>query len=201
MGTLASIIGSISSHVVQALADASYPPLVDGSISVGTAAEYEQLAPPRIIFDPSPGFKLVAPEYYSGSTVVHTDERAVQGALRSIAGDNVMFAVHCWGAAGTTNPVDDYDVTRALVHSVRAALQHLMPGAYAIEESGKYRTGGNLVRLGRWATFGLTIYTPVLETLLPYDRALAYASDTVGRTGTEHMVTPDGTGANEPGCT
>ncbi len=168
MGALATIIGAISDDVVARLAAAGYPALVDGRIVVGTAAEYEQTAPPRIIFDPSPGSKFAAAEYSSASSTLSTEERRRQAAFRPIAAENVMFAVHCWGAAGTSDPVDDYDVTRALVHAVRASLHAKMPGAYAIEESGKYRVGTNVVRLGRWYTFGLTVFTPVLSTLAPY---------------------------------
>jgi hypothetical protein len=177
MGALASIIGAISDEVVANLAAASYPPLVDGAIVVGTAAEFELTTPPRIIFDPSPGSKFSAPEYYSASQSRSSEERLRENAMRTIAAENVSFFVHCWGAANTGVPVDDYDVTRMLAHAVRAALHNVMPGAYEVEESGKYRTGSNLVRLGRWYTFGLTIYTPVLSSLLPYDRVRQYAPD------------------------
>ncbi len=199
MGDLATIIGAISDKVVENLAAGGYPALVDGGIVVGTAAEFEQTAPPRIIFDPSPGSKFVAPEYYSASAVIHTDERAKQGALRTIAGDNVSFSVHCWGAANTGVVVDDYDVTRALYHAVRAAIHKVAPGAYQIEDGGKYRTGTNIVRLGRWFTFNLTIYTPILTSLVPYDRDVKYAPDDVGANGTHSMRFPDGT--TQEGCT
>ncbi len=167
LGPLAQIIGAISALVVANLAAAGYPPLTDGGIVVGTAAEFENGDAPRIIFDPSPGSKFVAPEYYSGSAVIHTAERARQIATRTISGDNVSFAVHCWGAAPSGVVVDDYDVTRALYHSVRAAIHLLAPGAYQIEDSGKYRVGTHLVRRGRWFTFNLTIYTPILTQLTP----------------------------------
>lgn len=199
MGALADIIKAISDDVVAKLAAAGYPPLVDGKIVVGTAAEFEQLAPPRIIFDPSPGSKFQTREWYSASTVAHTDERAKQGALRTIAGENIGFNVHCWGAAGTNDPVDDYDATRGLYHAVRAAVHHVMPGAYGIEASGKYRLGSNAVRLGRWFTFDLVIYTPVLSSLLPYDRDRMYAPDNVRPVATsDTMRFPNG--STEEGC-
>lgn len=166
-GPLAQIISAISALVVTNLATAGYPALTDGGIVVGTAAEYEQGSPPRIIFDPTPGSKFVAPEWYSSSAVIHTAERERQIASRTIAGDNVSFAVHCWGASSTGSIVDDYDVARALYHAVRAAIHAIAPGAYQIEDGGKYRTGTNIVRLGRWFTFNLTIYTPILTQLTP----------------------------------
>ncbi len=197
MGYLATIISELSGDVVAMLASGGYPPLVDGGIVVGTAAEFEQTAPPRIIFDPSPGSKFHAPEYYSADQDF-TGERAVQNALRTIAGEDVMFAVHCWGAADTGIIVDDYDVTRALYHAVRAVLQARLPGGHEIDSTGKYRTGTNIVRLGRWYTFGVTIFTPVIATLEPYDRAVAYAPDGVVASGTDLVVLP--TGETESGC-
>lgn len=183
-GPLAQIVGALSSLVVANLAAAGYPALTDGGIVVGTAAEFEQGDAPRIIFDPSPGSKFVAPEWYSASAVIHTEERERQIASRTISGDNVSFAVHCWGASPTGSVVDDYDVTRALYHAVRAAIHAIAPGAYQIEDGGKYRTGTNVVRRGRWFTFNLTIYTPILTQLTPlandpatYVSPTAYAPD------------------------
>lgn len=197
MGYLATIISEISNDVVAALAAASYPPLTDGAIVVGTAAEFEQGDAPRIIFDPSPGSKFHSPEYYSADQDF-TGERRVQNALRTIVGEDVMFAVHCWGVSPTGSIVDDYDVTRALYHTVRAVLQKRLPGEHEIDATGKYRTGTNLVRRGRWYTFGVTIFTPVLTGLLPYDRAKAYAPDTVAPVGTDLVMLP--TGQTESGC-
>ncbi len=167
-GPLAQIIGAISALVVLNLATAGYPPLHDGGIVVGTAAEFEQGDAPRIIFDPSPGSKFVSPEWYSGAAVIHTDDRERAIASRTIAGDNVSFTVHCWGASASGNIVDDYDVTRALYHSVRAAIHAIAPGAYQIEDGGKYRVITHIVRRGRWFMFNLTIYTPILTQLTPF---------------------------------
>ncbi len=197
MGYLATIISEISNDVVAMLAAGGYPALVDGGIVVGTAAEFEQTAPPRIIFDPSPGSKFHAPEYYSADQDF-TTERRVQNALRTIAGEDVTFDVHCWGAASTGVVVDDYDVTRSLYHAVRAVLQKRLAGEHQIDSTGKYRTGTNLVRLGRWYTFGVTIFTPIIDTLQPYDRANAYASDAVVPAGADYIKLP--TGETEAGC-
>ncbi len=194
-GPLAQIIGAVSALVVVNLASAGYPPLTDGGIVVGTAAEFEQGDAPRIIFDPSPGSKFVSPEWYSASAVIHTAERERQIATRTIAGDNVSFAVHCWGASPNGVVVDDYDVTRALYHAVRAAIHAVAPGAYQIEDGGKYRTGTNIVRRGRWFTFNLTIYTPILTQLVPfvndpatYVSPTAYAPDDSFPRGTLTML-------------
>ena len=199
-GPLAQIVKAISDDVVAKLDAAGYPALADGEIVIGTAAEFEQSAPPRIIFEPN-GSKFGTAEYASASATVHTPERRVQGAMRTIAAENVMFTVHCWGADPSPNakPVDDYDVTRALYHAARAAIHKTLPGAYAIDSSGAWRKGTNLVRLGRWFSFELQIYTPILTTLRPYDRNRQYAPDDVVPVAlADGMRFPDG--SLEPGC-
>lgn len=216
-GALATIIGAISDDVVSSLADAGYPPLTSdqsgnaGAILVGSAAAFEQTSPPRIIFEPK-GSKFVAAEYASNSYDMASTERANQSSMRTIAGEDINFDVRCWGAAGTGNPVDDYDVTRALYHQVRASLQKLMAGSFEIEESGKYTTGTNVVRDGREFVFGVTFNTPVLDALMPYALAnessdvhaalvtTLHAPPDVAISGTDNLVLPDGTGTTEPGC-
>ncbi len=215
MGALAEIIDTISDDVVAALALAGYPPLtVDqsgnaGAILVGPVAVYEQTSPPRIIFEPK-GSKFVAAEYASNSAELDTLERRNQIAMRTIAGEDVMFDVHCWGAANTANPVDDYDVTRAIYHQIRASLQKLMPGAFEIEEAGKWITESNVVRNGMSFVFGVTFLTPVFDALVPYafpnrttaqqatSVAVVYAPDDVAGNGTETIESPDGD--TEAGC-
>lgn len=217
MGALASIIEAISDDVVAALADAGYPPLTPGpdgsagAILVGTAALYEQSSPPRIIFEPV-GSKFKAAEYASASSELTTLERRNQKVLRTIAAEDISFDVRCWGAAGTGYPVDDYDVTRALYHQVRASLQKLMPGAFEIEESGAFTKSTNVAVDGREFVFGVTFFTPILGALVPYglpNRTPAeiatvvagiYAPPGTHAVGTDRMVLPDGSGSSEPGC-
>lgn len=214
-GALGTLIAAVSDDVVQALASAGYPALTPnqsggaGRILVGPAAAFEQTSPPRIIFEPK-GSKFVAAEYASASANLDTLERQNQIAARTIAGEDIAFDVHCWGAAGTGNMVDDYDVTRALYHQVRASLQSLMPGAFEIEESGKFVVTSNVVRHGVAFVFGVTFLTPVLDALMPYAFAnesaatqaavvegLYAPSDVVG-VGSELVVAPDG--SSESGC-
>ncbi len=205
MGALATLIRALSDDVVASLAAADYPPLcpnqsgTPGSILVGTAAAFEQSAPPRIIFEPA-GSTFGAAEYSSASATLDTTERKHQNAMRTIASENVIFNVRCWGAAGTNDPVDDYDVTRALYHAVRGSLHRLLPGAYAIEASGKYPASSNVIRSGREFVFGLQLFTPVLLSLLPYDRDRLYAPDDVTAVGSDHLVLPNGAGSSEAGC-
>lgn len=216
MGALATIIGALSDDVVAALASAGYPPLTPdqsgnaGAILVGTAANFEQTHAPRIIFEPT-GSKFKSAEWSSASAELDTLERRNQKALRTIAAEDISFLVRCWGAAGTGVPVDDYDVTRALYHQVRASLQKLYAGSFAIEETGKFTDTSKINASGREFTFGVTFFTPVLDALVPYalanqtdaERAMVvddlYAPDDVTAVGTESLVLPDGT--SEEGCT
>lgn len=205
MGTLASIITALSDDVVAALAAASYPPLTPtadgdaGEILVGSAALFEQSSPPRIIFEPI-GFKWSDADYSSANASLSAPERRVQNVRRTVAAEDVLFAVRCWGAAGTNRPVDDYDVTRMLAHAVRSALQRQMPGAFSIDESGKFTTGTNVALAGRELVFGVTFFTPVLSSLLPFDADRQYAPAGVVGVGTDRMILPDGSGAAEAGC-
>jgi hypothetical protein len=195
MGALATIIGAISDDVVEALAAASYPPLTrdasgkPGRILVGTAEVFEQSSPPRIIFEPV-GSKFAAGEYYSASSALGTTERKNQAAMRTIAAENISFSVRCWGAAGTNDPVDDYDVTRALYHQVRASLQKLLPGSFEITDTGKFTTGSNVNRLGREFVFGVTFFTPVLDHLQPF--AASNRSSEELAEMTDRLRAPDG---------
>lgn len=217
MGAFSTILTALSVDVVAALATANYPPLTPdasgnaGKILVGPAKIFENSSPPRIIFEPL-GSKFVAAEYYSASATLETTERQRQAAMRTIAGENVMFNCRCWGAAGTSDAVDDYDVTRGLYHQVRASLQKLFPGAHETEETGKYTTGTNVAVDGREFVFGVTFYTPILAALLPFDVvnysaaqiatvvAGIRAPSNVTYQGTDRLVIQTGEGSAEPGC-
>lgn len=216
-GALGTIIAAISEDVVAALAAAAYPPLTPdqsgnaGKILVGPAAAYEQTSPPRVIFSPV-GSSFVSAEYSSASSTLTTLERRNQAAARTIAGEDISFEVRCWGAANTGDMVDDYDVTRAIYHQIRASLHKLMPGAYRIDESGSYVVESNIVRHGVAYVFGVTFLTPVLDGLMPYafanESAAAqsavvenlYAPSGVAAAGPHELISPDGTGAGEQGC-
>ena len=209
MGALATIITTISDDVVAALAAASYPPLVPdasgnpGKILVGTAALFEAAAPPRIIFEPI-GSKFSARDGgYSNSATLNTLERKHENAMRSIGSEDVQFLVRVWGISPTGNLVDDYDMTRTLYHAVRASIHRLMPGAYEIDETGKWTQGSNLNRAGREFTFGVTFFTPILASLLPYDAAVLYAPPGSVAVITDSMTIPTTgptTGPTEQGC-
>lgn len=215
MGALKRIIGAISDDVVAALAAGGYPPLTPdasgrpGKILIGTAENYEMSSPPRIIFEPL-GSKFVAPEYASNSSDLDTEERRNQNALRTIAGEDIAFLVRCWGAANSDDAADDFDVTRALYHQVRASIHKLLPGAYEIEESGEFTKSSHINRSGREYTFGVTFLTPVLDGLIPYAAAnyspaetateveSRYAPSNVQLVGTDRLQLPNG--QDEPGC-
>jgi len=201
MGAIRSIVERISDEVVDRLADAGYPPLTDGRILFGLAAVHENSRPPRIIMEPV-GSAFSMRDIYSASAVAATQERREQNAQRAIEQEAMQFAVRFWGAADPDapdyDPVDDYDVTRALYHCFIAAVQKLAAGSFTINDTGKYTTGTEHVRLGREFVRGLTLYTPVLTSLLPYDRARQYAPDDVVANSTDNLVIP--TGQSETAC-
>jgi hypothetical protein len=178
-GLLSQIITAISDDVKASMATAGYPPLVDGKILVGTAAVHQQSAGPRIVFEPiGSAFSVRAPQ--SASAVLSTDERSKQHGLRAIATEAIFFDVHCWGqSADSGDPVDDYDLARAMYHAVRSSLHKKAPGAYNIDESGKWTNMTEVMMSGQEFVFRITLLTPVLESLLPYDRARLFAPDTV----------------------
>lgn len=197
MNILSGILTALNSEVTARLAAASYPALTDGQILFGTAAQYEQSAAPRIIMVPiGTVFSVRSPN--SKSATLDTLERRTQHAQRPIATAGEQFEIRCWGAVDNGTPVDDYDMTRALVHCVRASIHHLAPGAYEIDSSGKFTVGSNIVRSGREFVFGLTIFTPVLTSLLPYDRTRQYAPADVAPIITDQLTIS--TGASEAGC-
>ncbi len=178
-GLLSQIITAISEDVKASLAAAGYPPLVDGKILFGQAAVYQQSTGPRIVFEPiGSAFSVRAPQ--SASAVLSTDERSKQHGLRAIATEAIFFDVHCWGSsANSGDPVDDFDLARGLYHAVRASIHKKMPGAYNIDESGKWSNQTDLMLDGQEFVFRVTFLTPVLGSLLPYDRTRLFAPDTV----------------------
>ncbi len=216
-GAIDTIVAKISADVVEKLAAAGYPPLSPdasgnaGKILVGTAANFETYAPPRIIFEPK-GSKFGTAEYASASATLDTLERRNQAALRTIAAEDLSFDCRCWGSAGTGDPVDDYDVTRALYHQVRASLQNVMPGSFSVESSGKFTVSSNVNLDGREYVFGVTLLTPIMGDLVPYaivnrtaaERAAVveslFAPANVAAVGTDRIILPDGSGSSEPGC-
>lgn len=217
MGAMSNVIAAISDDVVSALALGGYPPLTPapdgtaGRILVGTAALFEASSPPRIIFEPV-GSKFGAPSYFSASNSLSTTERRNQATLRTIEDEDVQYLCRCWGASPTGDVADDYDVTRALYHQVRASMQKLLPGCFSIDGTGKYTAGSNVNRDGREFTFGVSIFSSVLDALAPYALAnqtpaqqavavaLRHPSGPITVVGTERFIDPAGNGASEPGC-
>ncbi len=194
---LASIMNAISNDVVASLAAAGYPALTAGKVLFGPASLYEQTAPPRILFVPL-GSKFSSKDVSSRSNSASFEERKRENAMRSIGTESIEFAVHCWGAAPSTNLVDDYDITRALYQAVRGSVHRLCVGSYLIDDSGKYTVSSEIVRSGREFVFGLALFTPILDSLLPYDRVRQYAP-----TGTKAVITDGLTdihGNTEAGC-
>ena len=199
MGPVATIIRTISDEVVARLAAAGYPPLtpdadgVAGRILIGRAAQFEQAAPPRIIFVPMAS-KFTMRDIYSRTRPRNSSERREENAQRAILQEAITFEVRVWGESTPPNPTDDFDITRALYHSVLASVQHLAVGAQEVDTDGEWTDGtfasAQLARAGREFVFGVTLRTPVLTSLLPYDVARQYAPAGVAPAVTDGIQIP-----------
>jgi hypothetical protein len=185
-GPLSRIIKSISDQVVQSLDDAGYPPLSDGQILVGRSIQFAQSAPPRIMFVPVSSRFSVTNVSSHGTA----QELRAERNQRAIAREDFTFEVRCWGSADPPDPLDDFDSTRTLYHAVRQAVHILIPGAYRIEESGKWTDASagssQLIRDGREFVFSLTVFTPVLDRLLVNPKPSVKGNESVT------MTAPDG---------
>jgi hypothetical protein len=207
-GPISTIITTLSDEVVARLAAASYPPLCPdasgnaGRILVGRAAQFEQAAPPRIIFVPL-GSAFSTRDIYSRAQTYNAAERREQNAQRAIAQEALGFEVRCWGQSDPPHPTDDFDVTRALYHCVRAVVHDLCPGAYEIDATGSYTdatfASAQLARAGREFVFNVTLLTPVLSSLLPYSTTRQYAPPAVLPVITDGIQTPTAI-SPENGC-
>ncbi len=202
MGVMAQLLTLLNAQVVTRLAAAGFPALCAnadgsaGSILFGPAAAFETYAPPRVILEPI-GMQTRVRDINSATTPYNSAERRQELVMRAIASGDLTFMLHCWGVAGTGSPVDDYDQAIALVDCVRASLHHIAPGAYQIEESGKWIAGTNVSSVGRAMSMGLTLYRPILATLLPFDATKQYAPPAVKPAFTETIsVTAGGTVVN-----
>lgn len=206
-GPLAQIIKRIGDDVVERLAAAGYPPLVNGTIDVGRVEQFAQGSPPRIIFTPTAS-KFSMRDVFSSSYSAMSDERREQKVQRAIESEDFTFEVTCWGAAvaddGDPPPtvIDDHDVTRALYHAVRASVQSLAQGSYAVSSQGEWLIASfdasQILVSGAAFKFSLTLMTPVLSTLVPYDRGRQYAPSDVRAKITDSLTLPNG--QNEAGC-
>lgn len=172
MPGIKALVAAISTEVVSALAAANYPALVDEKILLGKQFQFEQSAPPRIIFTPI-GSEFPMKDVYNASrtgTQGYTAEQLAQLKNRSIATDKISFEVRCWGVSSNQDPDDDYDFTQALYHQVVRTVLAMARGS-AEFSGGKWTdasfSSGQLVRDGREFVFNVTFGTPILALLEP----------------------------------
>jgi hypothetical protein len=207
-GLISQIVTKLSDEVVARLAAASYPPLaVDasgnaGRILIGRAAQFEQAAPPRIIFVPTSS-AFGTRDIYSRAQTYNASERREQNAQRAIAQEAITFEVRVWGQADPPEPTNDFDITRSIYHCVRAVVHDLCPGAYELGAKGEWTdatfSSSQLARAGREFVFDVTLFTPVLTSLLPYDVVRQYAPAGVAPIITDGLQIPTGV-SPELGC-
>ena len=199
MPAITPIVSAISTDVVAALALAGYPALTDGAILVGRQHQFEQSAPPRILFVPVRS-KFAAKDVYNRSPVAtmtpYSAEARQQIAQRSILTEMLTFEVRCWGTATPSDPDLDFDITQAYYQQVIISTHLLSAGTYTVE-GGEWTdskfSSGQLIRDGREFVFALTFGTPILDKLLPF------ANPIVASNPTTKLQLPDG--SIETGCT
>lgn len=199
MPGIVALRNAISSDVVASLAAANYPPLTDSKILLGRQYQYEQSAPPRIIFTPVKS-DFPAKDVYNRSSVGgggYSAEQLAQNRNPSILTDMLTFEVRCWGADPSGDPDIDFDYTQALYQQVIRTCDKLARGTYTITggswTDAKF-SSAQLIRDGREFVFNLTFGTPIQLFLEP----LPLAPDNVAPGVTDALKLPDG--SEEPGC-
>lgn len=196
MGSIADFVNALNADVVDSLATGEYPLLTDGAILFGRASVFQQSAPPRIIVSPVE-FAFGAPDIYSKSSTLGTDERREQNVMLAIHSERFVFEIRCWGGTQPGSGVENYDLTRALYHCVLASLQRLVPN-HGLEGKGSFTEAGAIGALGEEAVFRTWIDMPVLDRMLPYDNATQYAPAAVAPVVTDTFVAA--TGETGTGC-
>ena len=167
----------------------------DGVALIGRQHVFAQSAPPRVLFIPVASKWGPKSVYGTDRNYPSADIRR-QNQQRSIRTENVVFEVHCWGAAGAPDPDDDFDAAQRLSQAVVQSAHRLAPGTYELTDgrwSDQQPSETQLDKLGHEMVFGLSIGTPVLGKLLPY------APDDVAANPTTYIVPSDGL-STEIGC-
>lgn len=146
--------------------------LTDGRILIGRQYIYEQSAPPRVILIPTAS-KWPAKSVYNASAVNGYPSAEVrrQNQQRSIRTEEVLFEVHCWGAATPADPDTDVDLTQVIYQAVIQSAHRLAPGTWDVTDGqwADQKDGATQIdKLGHEFVFGLSLRTPILGKLLPY---------------------------------
>ncbi len=140
-------------------------------------------------------------DIYSRETGNTQTERRQQNSMRAIAQKAASFEVRCWGADPSGLPVDNDDITEALVDAVVASIQSLAVGSFSIEDgsftSSTFQSSQIMVD-GSECVFGVTLLRPVLATLVPYDAVFQHAPSGVVADITDALTIS--TGDSEAGC-
>ena len=191
----------INDAVVGKLADAAYPPLTDGRILYGRSEQFSQSAPSRIIFTRTTStFIAGTRNVVSRSMQAYGSERKEQLGSKAIAQKSIRFEVRCWGADPSRDLIANDDITEALVDAVVSSIHHLACGSYEIGDgvfTNSTFSSSQIMLEGTEFVFPVTLYRPVLETLVPYDPERRYAPSDTSMDAEDYLTTPNGT---SPGC-
>lgn len=200
MPGIKALVAAISNEVVSQLATAGYPALTDGSILLGRQFQFEESAPPRIIFTPASSdfpMKDVYNASPSANGRAYTAEQLAQIRNPAFRTDRITFEVRCWGVSPDQDPIDDFDYTQTLYQSVIRVVHELTNGSYEIGK-GNWTdatfSAGQIVRDGREFVFSLTLDTPILSRL----EAMPAAPNDTRAQNTTNLELP--TGQSNVGC-
>lgn len=169
-----AIVDAVSADVVVGLATGGWPALQRGKILIGRQYQFEQAAPPRIIFVPTTNRFDVGKSVYDASSAsslpgMNPNQRR-QKAFTSIQTDVKTFEVRCWGIAPNKDPDTTYDYTEALYQQVIRSIHAVATGSYVLGR-GEWTDGkieeSQLIRYGREFVFEVELETPITRYPVP----------------------------------
>lgn len=174
MPGIISLVNQIHTDVKAKLISAGYPYLNDndGYAFIGRQHVNESAAPNRIVYVPT-GSKFGGKEVYNKSNVVGYPSTEIENqiAQRSIATDEQIYEIYCWGQAIPANPYNDFEITQGLYQQVIMSIHLLAAGTYTLL-SGKYidqmPNATQFNKAGHEYVLIVSFKTPILDHTLDY---------------------------------
>ena len=177
---LSSIMTAISTDLVAGLPVMGLPALTEGGIQFGPTATGDNVAPPRVVFEPvtvrfGPVETSMLSNVTAGAETAYAADLIAAWASRNLGTAWVGFRVTCWGVAdpvvGSVQDVmNDWNATDALMRAVIRSMHQVAPGAN-VETNGKFTMAiaeASLMRAGWVVQFNVEIPTPIPDYPLAY---------------------------------
>lgn len=154
----------ISTLLVNELAKAGFPALVDGRIAFGQGSTTTRQGTPRIIAE-WVGSGATGVEY--GAEFVRTGGKATAPVMNALGTDLLRIAYHVWASSPQPDPLGDADACRYLCHQLWRVIHRVaIEGAYnvlGIETEDQTKTS-----LGFHAIMTVEHRTVVPDNLISY---------------------------------